>query len=426
MIIPSPGGLPPTAFRVYTKVVPLSRRAVLFFCILALLGAAPVRAPGPLYSPVAPAWTGALGAALRSPGLTASLTPGLASLDAATPAGLRSAAPLVAQLQTALGYTPAAFAALSHQDRESSVLLAAEAAREDVRMKVYELGERARAFSRQDNLDREARAELYGLVAHLGELRDHYRAFLDDKELAHLETGYSVAAGKAWSVRQSLLGENAAAFSRAAAPVAPRAPPYRLKPSPTAVALRADMANTKSGWGQNDLRTLYLGYGFEEREGGKHRFYTHPAFPQLHDSVSRQNDLPPGYAHSALKLLDELDRLLAPSPASELPAPNDGPPVNLKLSDLAVLLSPPSAKERAPKPAPVPARVVAKTRPDSPRAPPSEPTTIARRETVSLQPYAPTTPEPEKAPPPAPEAKTFSGWERWVTRVRRLITPNEP
>ncbi|MDX6770889.1 MAG: hypothetical protein SF051_15245, partial [Elusimicrobiota bacterium] len=329
--------------------MPLSRHALVFVAALALMGAgvaAPVRAPAPLYPGAGAAWAGPLGGALRSPALVSSLTPGLATLDLTTPAGLRASAPLVAQLQSSLGYTPATFRDLSAADRETAVQLAAEAAREELRGKVFELADRARALAGRQNLDKEARAELYAVVAHLTELRDHYRGFLDDRMMADTEGAYALAAGKAWAVRRALLGEltgNTAALDEPAAPAAPR--PVLRKPSSKAVKLRARMQATRTGWGQDDFRALYLGYGFEERQGSDHRFYTHPVFPQLHDSVGRHNELATGYAHGALKILEEYDRLTAPAaPATRLAAAHDGPPAVFSLELISVLLSPPSAK----------------------------------------------------------------------------------
>lgn len=347
----------------------LLRRAACLLAALALSGAAPVRAPASLYPPAAGAWTGPLGAVLRSSSLSAAPARELAALALDTPAGLRACAPLVAQLQTGLGLSPAAFAALPEPERRAAVELAAEAAVEDLRAKVYALGEQARAFSHRESLDREARAELYGLVARLSETRDHYRAFLEDGERAEVETAYAASAGKAWAVRRALLHEDAPRRDDALA--ARASAPAPVKPSASAEAQREHMRRSKNGWGQEHLRTLYLGYGFEEREGAKHHFYTHPLFPRLHAAVSRQSELPPGYTQKALKLLDELDALSAPSLAQRPAAPADGPPPDLSLEQLAVLLSPPAA-----------------------RAPP-----IQSQPRAALQPFSPSAPRPPSEPP---------------------------
>ncbi|HAZ07915.1 MAG TPA: hypothetical protein DCZ01_05170 [Elusimicrobia bacterium] len=106
------------------------------------------------------------------------------------------------------------------------------------------------------------------------------------------------------------------------------------------------MEKNKNGWGQRAIDALYTGYGFILRQGGKHRIYTHPFFPQLHQAVSRQNDLPPGYAQSALKLIAELERLTA-AQTTIAAAPATGPPAVLTLADLSILLS--STEEKAAK-----------------------------------------------------------------------------
>ena len=70
--------------------------------------------------------------------------------------------------------------------------------------------------------------------------------------------------------------------------------------------LLARMQRSLSGWGQDDLHRLYTSYGFECREGGSHRFYTHPQFPQLTAAVARHNSLAKGYVSDAVKILQLL------------------------------------------------------------------------------------------------------------------------
>jgi hypothetical protein len=69
------------------------------------------------------------------------------------------------------------------------------------------------------------------------------------------------------------------------------------------------MKRTKSGWGENDFRTLYTGYGFSESEGSKHLRFAHPRFPDLYATVARQRSLPPGYAQTAVRLITRLQDL---------------------------------------------------------------------------------------------------------------------
>lgn len=388
--------------------MPLFRRALPLLLVAALAVSARAGVVGPaapVFAPPAGAWVGPLSVAFNDPSVASLLPSGLAAPSLTSPEGLRSAAPLVQSLAQALSVTPEAFAAMSPADRKGAVELAAEDARDAVRAKAYELAETARALSKPGRaMDREGRAELYEAVARLMEMREHYGPWLDEGGKAAVEDGYSLASAKAWEVRTFLLQRDAGPAverpSRPAAPAAPAKPAYVLDPSGTAMKLRADMENNKNGWGQSDLDTLYTGYGFVLRQGGKHRMYYHPAFPQLHQTVSRQNDLPPGYAQSALKLLAELERLTAEQ-GKTAAAPATGPPAALSLADLSVLLAPPKEravktepveeKRRARAPPAVPASVAAKTvpekkAPDRPAPPaitarlaPSEPVAVAPR-----------------------------------------------
>jgi hypothetical protein len=72
--------------------------------------------------------------------------------------------------------------------------------------------------------------------------------------------------------------------------------------------LLAKMRQTKQGWGQNHLHTLYLGFGFTCREGAKHRVYIHSKYKDIRDTVSRQGSLPTGYITDAIKKVDEVLR----------------------------------------------------------------------------------------------------------------------
>ncbi|MCR4296415.1 MAG: hypothetical protein NUW21_12830 [Elusimicrobia bacterium] len=395
--------------------MPLIRRALplLLAAALSASARAGVVAPaGPVFAAPAGAWAAPLATVFTDPSLSSLLPPALGALPALTLNDLRATAPLVQSLTLALSVTPEAFNAMTPAERKGAVELAAEDAKEAVRAKAYELSETARRLSRPGRpMDREGRAELYAAVSQLMEMRDFYGAWLDEGGRAAVDEGYELASNKAWEVRTALLQRDAGpVVERAARPARaePAKPAYVLSPSGTAVKLRADMENNKNGWGQSDLDTLYSGYGFVLRQGGKHRMYYHPAFPQLHQTVSRQNDLPPGYAQSALKLLVELERLAAEQTKTAA-APATGPPATLNLADLSILLSQP--KERAPKAEPAaktsrsralpaaPARVAVKTvpaqsLPDRP-APP--------RITVRLAPAEPKAAEP-KPEPPAVEA----------------------
>lgn len=69
------------------------------------------------------------------------------------------------------------------------------------------------------------------------------------------------------------------------------------------------MRQSKYGWGYNDLHRLYQGFGFKFREGSDHTVYYHPAYPTLIATVARHRSLAVGYVQTALKLIDELQRL---------------------------------------------------------------------------------------------------------------------
>ena len=73
--------------------------------------------------------------------------------------------------------------------------------------------------------------------------------------------------------------------------------------------LLSRMRASKSGWNEKDLESLYLGFGFQFREGKKHRFYFHPKYPQLHTTVARHNSLAIGYITTAVKLIYQLKEM---------------------------------------------------------------------------------------------------------------------
>jgi hypothetical protein len=66
------------------------------------------------------------------------------------------------------------------------------------------------------------------------------------------------------------------------------------------------MCRTKAGWTMQDLDTLYLGFGFGKREGGKHVVYRHPEHMDLRATVTRARHLPTGYIQHAVKLIRQL------------------------------------------------------------------------------------------------------------------------
>ena len=69
------------------------------------------------------------------------------------------------------------------------------------------------------------------------------------------------------------------------------------------------MSRSKAGWTAEDLETLYRGFGFSRREGGKHVVYSHPVHRELRATVTRSKSLPVGYIQTALKLVRRLREL---------------------------------------------------------------------------------------------------------------------
>lgn len=407
----------------------LLRRAVplLLVAALALAAKAGVVAPAyaPVYAPPAAAWSAPLGAAFGDASVAALLPSGIGAPSLTSPEGLRATAPLVRSMQKALGVSPQVFAAMRPEERKAAIELAVEDARDHARGQVYQLVEEARAAAAAP-MDKAGRANLYQATAKLMEVRRFYGPWLDEDAAKALETSWSATSAKAWEVRTSLLesgmpGEAPEAKAQAAAHA--RAP-YVLRPTGNAEKLRADMENNKSGWGQSDLDALYTGYGFVLRQGNKHRFYSHPYFPQLHDSVSRQNDLPPGYAASALKNIAELERLTAAQHAAASAAPVLGPPATLSLEDLSVLLSRP--KEKKGRPAAVererpvrPAKAPVVARQEQTALPFDEPKPAPAKTAPVLQPATERPAELKPEPPPAETSpERPSGLSRFLDRVK--------
>ena len=71
------------------------------------------------------------------------------------------------------------------------------------------------------------------------------------------------------------------------------------------------MRRSKAGWTSDDLDKLYVGLGFEAREGGKHRIYIHPELPELRATVTRSRSLAKGYIDHALHLARKLKEMEA-------------------------------------------------------------------------------------------------------------------
>lgn len=72
--------------------------------------------------------------------------------------------------------------------------------------------------------------------------------------------------------------------------------------------LYARLLASKKGWKLKDLESLYLSFGFEKIEGGKHILFIHPIHKELRATVTRHGDLAIGYLQHAQKIIDELQK----------------------------------------------------------------------------------------------------------------------
>lgn len=74
--------------------------------------------------------------------------------------------------------------------------------------------------------------------------------------------------------------------------------------------LLARMRASKNGWTAEDVCRVYRQHGFEEDEGASHTLFIHPDYPQLRATVTRASGtIATGYVQTAVKLIDELERL---------------------------------------------------------------------------------------------------------------------
>jgi hypothetical protein len=409
---------------------PLALLAALLFALPPGARAAVVEV-APMFPAASAPWAGAIGGALTASAMP--LAPALVPL-ASSPAPAAAYAPLVAQLEGSLHLTPAELKAMPPADARTALELAAEAAHEDLAQRTYELSAQARALSAPGRaMDRRSRAELYRVVARLDELRGRYGPYLGDAERAEVQRAWTEASGRAWQVRTELLGERGRSLTESFAgagrdmPAAAQAAAEASLPpgSPGAVKLLERMRASKHGWGADDLDTLLTGFGFERRDGGKHRIYTHPDYPQLHETVSHQRDLPPGYVQTAIKDIEELGRLRAAAAGSAAGAPAaDAPPAEIRLADLAVLVAPPKERKapKAPKIAQAPARAPPKAEAKPAPAPAPAPEPAPEKEPlVTLQPATPRAAPAPGFEPPAPEVPSRPSLTPKTGWLRRLL-----
>jgi hypothetical protein len=226
--------------------------------------------------------------------------------------------------------TAAEFAALKPGEQDATLELAAIEAKKEVVQKAYEIAGQAAPLLARASYDKKTRDELYTVAAQLGEISRHYlwaipaktseRDFFIQAEVqtrAHFHAVQeALSSGKTISVAAALAAGGSPGKTPAKTPVAADAPASAKRVgTPYANKLLANFRATKSGWGQKDLAALYKGFDFIGEGGGPHDKYHHPKYPELFATVSRQNSLPPGYAQTAVKLIDRLFELELGAPA---------------------------------------------------------------------------------------------------------------
>ena len=292
------------------------------------------------------------------------------------------------QLESALKLTPSAFAALPATEKRAALELAMEAAQSDLTQKTYELSARAQTLSAPDRpLDKNGRAELYRVVAQLQEMRTRYAPLLSSDENESVSSAYASASGRAWEIRNALLGRTMKEMGAALTGPTREAGslPAAVLPAPATSGTRAladDMRHNAVGWKLKDLDRLLKGYGFTLDEGGKHRKYEFPGMkPEI---VPRHTEVDPNYIRSALAAADRIDALRA---RPRTPVEAAVAPAQIDLADLAVLLS--EEKKPNPKPAAPVQRVAAVA---SRRGDPAE--------LAKLRPAQPLVVEAKPEPPP--------------------------
>ena len=69
------------------------------------------------------------------------------------------------------------------------------------------------------------------------------------------------------------------------------------------------MRQSQSGWKQNNLISVYEGFGFEIRHGRSHDIITHPDYPELRETLPRHSKIAKVYVKNAIKLIDQLAEL---------------------------------------------------------------------------------------------------------------------
>lgn len=69
------------------------------------------------------------------------------------------------------------------------------------------------------------------------------------------------------------------------------------------------MRQSAANWKRREVITLYEGYGFRLRHGGKHDVVFHPNYPELRDVIPRHRKVPQYIVKNAIKIVDKLIEL---------------------------------------------------------------------------------------------------------------------
>lgn len=402
------------AIYTYGEMSPLFRRPLLGLAALLLASLACANGPQ-LYRAPSSQWTTRVESALSaSPSQLDKTMTSIAGMDPS--ARNLALGPVVYELGRTLHLDFRKFDALTPVERASALSLAAEAAQTTLTQRSYEMIAQSKNMVwSSEALDRDGLKKLYDVATGLQEIRGRYGVFLDQDARESVEGAALQAASRYRDARASYVknfGEQIVQGlrDRRGPSVAPEGRPVvKFQPSTAARKMLEDMKVNKSGWGQKDMETVYLGHGFTFRDDGKHRVYYHPVFKQLSTAVSRQNDLPPGYARTAIKLIAELEALSAPAAEPALAA------ASAATFSLDEPLPPPPVPAAKPKPAP-------KKAVEAVRLPAEQPLAVATavEEKAAVEKAVEEKPAEEKVVPPVePEAQPAPKRTLWDRLLRR-------
>lgn len=78
---------------------------------------------------------------------------------------------------------------------------------------------------------------------------------------------------------------------------------------PKAVKLLERMRQSQTNWKQNDIISLYEGFGFTIKHGSNHDLVRHSNYPELRQTIPRHKKVKPYIVKQAVKLIDRLKAL---------------------------------------------------------------------------------------------------------------------